>query len=79
MEALAIFCIVYLTGFFIGYFQRNIVESIRSALTVLSEKVSGSMSAKEEQEEPKSTIVEALTPEQEAKQAMEARMKRINQ
>lgn len=78
MEEFTIFCVALLTGLVIGYFLRDTVNSIRAALTKLSESVSSSLGAKEEQEEPKSAIVEALTPEQEAKQAMEARMKRVN-
>lgn len=72
--------VVLLVGvYFIGYFTRTVVDSIRRALTILSDRLQGSVSIKDELDEPKSTIVEPLSPEQEARQAMEARMRQINQ
>lgn len=63
-----------LSGLLIGYYHRDLLEVVKRLKTLQA-----TPKPEEIKEEPRSMIVEALTPEQEAKKALEERVKRLNQ
>lgn len=65
--------IMFLAGLIIGYFYRDLVETVKNISQSLPRR-----KTEEEKVEPQSMIIEALTPEQTAKQEFEERVKKLN-
>lgn len=62
-------------GFALGYMLRDVKDAIKA----LQEAVKSRIVKEKVKDEPKSLIIEALTPEQEARRDMLDRIQKINQ
>lgn len=63
---------MFLAGLLIGYMHRDLLELVKKI------KIAPVSKSEESKEEPRSMIVEALTPEQVAQREFQERVKRLN-